>query len=106
MTDNDINSILPSTKLITFPAIYSQGVHGRIAPTSCPTCFAKDDLYSSEKTSKFDMVLCNGDLPVEMDCGIPGHKHVAQCAGILEKHFHVKCLICREIHLMKMPELS
>lgn len=119
--DYNLDSIIPSIKIHSFPPIENFTVSGmligpndsnsrvnhRIANLECPTCFALDDFYSREKTGKFEAVFCPGNQPAEVEhVGLFGdkHKHAVVCAGVMVSHFHVSCACCGKQFLLAIPE--
>lgn len=122
MPVDDINSIIPSIKLHPFPTILHYNFDGKIvipdqnvltikrtAYMECPICKGLDDFYSCERNAHYSAVHCPGNQPPEhehQDILGNKHKHIVNCSGITQAHFHVKCNCCDQIFFVSLPERS
>lgn len=111
MTD-EVNKLLPSLEIHPFPQILTSTVNSRIiriAHVACPTCFAIDDFYNLRRERKFDIFSCMGNQPPTFEIfDVHGNKEerAVACAGVLEKHFHLHCLVCHTTFFLSMPEVK
>jgi hypothetical protein len=115
MPMEQMEDMIPALKILPFPKILNFDRSGaavtqtlypwsRKAFMECPACKSWGDIYEPHRNlNMFSMAFCKGNQPIELECAEGGHPHIMPCGGILEPHFHIKCVVCDYILLLRMP---
>lgn len=115
MTDEQISSLITSSKVYSFPEVKhfthngcmvssnTVGIETRKAFLECPYCFGLDDFYNTKEAIHYQPKFCPGNQPIEHE--YEGKMHPVACGGVIEPHFHVFCSICSCVFLLSIPRI-
>lgn len=122
MTQEEVNSLLPSLQVHPFPKIYDFTIsgstlsteenndifHRRAAYLICPKCQAKDNIYDLTDKTPFSFIQCEGNQPPEKEVTnmFGTRTQTVRCAGIVPPHFHVYCRCCDFQFFLSMPHVK